>query len=110
MTAKKLAGGVTKEQIEEWKSKYKNIFRIECDRSDEPEDFATCYLKEPTRQTLQVAMRYSSSDPMKMNQTILTNCWLGGDEEIKTTDKLFMSASAQLAEIFEIREARVKKL
>lgn len=107
---KVLAGGVTQGEIDKWKTKYGSVHQIECPRSDEPEDVATCYLKEPTRQTLHAAMKFAQSDPMKMNNILLNNCWLGGDPEIKTNDKLFMAAAAKLSDVYEVREATVKKL
>lgn len=47
---------------------------------------------------------------MKYNEFLLNNCWLEGDEIIKTDDALFLGVSAQLAEIIEMKEATLKKL
>ena len=46
----------------------------------------------------------------KHGKFLLNNCWLEGDEIIKTDDALFLGVSAQLAEIIEIKEATLKKL
>ena len=50
------------------------------------------------------------NDPMKYNEVLLENCWLGGDEEIKKDDSLFLGVSSHLAEIIEIKTAEIKKL
>jgi hypothetical protein len=40
----------------------------------------------------------------------LKDCWLGGDEEIQTDDKLFLSISSKLPELIEVEEAALEKL
>ena len=47
---------------------------------------------------------------MKYNEIMLRNCWLAGDEEIKTDDALFLGVSAKLGELIDIKEAELKKL
>jgi hypothetical protein len=94
---------ITPQQIEEWKAKYGSVFSIEVDGK-------VCYLKKPTRKALSAAAIIGKSDPLKYNETLLLNCWLEGDEEIKTDDDLFLSVSGKLSEIIEIKEAELKKL
>lgn len=94
---------VTQEQIDAWKAKFENVFKITVDDK-------VCYLKSPDRKTLSYASAIGTKDPMKFNEILLKNCWLAGDEEIKTKDSYFMSVSAQLAEIIEIKEAKLEKL
>jgi hypothetical protein len=40
----------------------------------------------------------------------LNDCWLGGDEEIKTDDTLFLSVSPKLSELIVTREAELVEL
>lgn len=94
---------VTKEQIKQWKAKYKEIFVLRVDDK-------VAYLRTPDRATLSYASTLATKDPMKFNEAILTNCWLGGDEEIKTDDALFLSASSKLGELIQIKEATLEKL
>lgn len=96
-------GKVTKEQIEVWKKDHDAVFKIEVDGKE-------AYLRSPDRKTLSFASSIGAKDPMKFNEILLNNCWLGGDEEIKTNDSLFISASSKLAEIIEIKEATLEKL
>lgn len=94
---------VTKEQIKQWKAKYKEVFVLRVDDK-------VAYLRTPDRATLSYASTLATKDPMKFNEVILTNCWLGGDEEIKTDDALFLSASSKLGELIQIKEATLEKL
>jgi DNA-directed RNA polymerase subunit H (RpoH/RPB5) len=38
----------------------------------------------------------------------LQNCWLGGDERIKTDDDLFLAANAVLGDLIKIKTATLK--
>ena len=91
------------QKITEWKAKHGDVFQVEVDGR-------VAYLKRPDRKVLGAAAVTGKSDPMKYNEVILNNCWLEGDEEIRTNDPMFLGVSAQLAEIIEIKEATLKKL
>lgn len=93
----------TKTQIAEWKKTHGNVFKITVEDK-------CVYLKAPDRKTLSYASSVGAKDPLKFNEILLRNCWIDGDEEIQTNDSLFMSVSAQLAEIIEIKEAKLEKL
>jgi hypothetical protein len=93
----------TKEQISEWKAKHGKVFRIKV------EDKA-CYMKRPSRKALGYAMVAGKNNPLKFNEELLKDCWLGGDEEIKTDDELFFAASAQFGEIVNSKEAELEEL
>lgn len=94
---------VTPEQIAEWKAKHENVFCITIEDKK-------AYLKSPDRKTLSFASTLATSSPLKFNEVLLNGCWLGGDEEIKTNDTLFLSASSKLAELIEVKEALLEKL
>jgi hypothetical protein len=94
---------VTKEQIGEWKAKYGDVYRIKIDNKE-------CYLKKPSRKALGYASMAGKDNPLKFNEVLLNDCWLGGDEEIKTNDDLFLSASAKISELIEVKEAELEKL
>ena len=51
-----------------------------------------------------------TNTPVRANEVLLENCWLGGDESIKTDDAKFFGVAAKLDEIVQIREAEIKKL
>lgn len=95
--------GITQKQINEWKAKYGEVFKLKIEGKE-------CYLKTPDRKTLGYASSIASKDPLKFNEILLNNCWLEGDEEIKTKDSLFLAASSKIAEIIEVKEAELEKL
>ena len=94
---------ITEEQIEAWKKKHGSVYSVTVDSK-------TAYLKKPVRKALSAAAVLGKTDPMKYNEVLLNNCWLGGDEEIKTNDELFLGVSSKLADLIEIKEAELKKL
>jgi hypothetical protein len=94
---------VTQEQINAWKELYEDVWKITVDGK-------VAFLKSPDRKTLGFASSVGASDPMKFNEILLKNCWLAGDMEIQTNDKLFLSASSKLAELIEIKETEMVKL
>ena len=94
---------ITKEQIQEWKKQYKDIFVISVEDKK-------VYLRTPDRKTLSYASTLATKDPLKFNEVILDNCWLGGDEEIKTNDELFLAVSSKLPDLIQIKDATLEKL
>ena len=67
-------------------------------------------MRIPDRNTLSYASTLATKDPLKFNEVVLNNCWLGGDEEIKTDDALFLAASTKLPDLIQIKEATLEKL
>lgn len=99
----KLIGKALHEQIESWKKQYGKVFGIKV------EDHI-CYLRTPDRKTLSYATSVGAKDPIKFNEILLNNCWLGGSEDIKTNDSLFLAVCGKLAEIIEVKEAELVNL
>lgn len=96
---------VTDAQIKEWKEKYGSVYLLEVDDK-------SCYVKAPSRNDLSYASAVSSNgkDAMKFSEALLRNCWIEGDNEIQTNDRLFLAAASQLDKIIEVAEAKIKKL
>ncbi len=95
----------TPEQIKEWKEKHLDVYAIEI-----PEANKICYLRQPNRKELSYASQLGTKDPMKFNEYILSTCWLGGDEEIKTNDNLFLSILHHIESLMEYKKSELKKL
>jgi hypothetical protein len=91
------------EQVEQWKKQHGKVYLIEVDGR-------SCYLRQPNRKDLAAATASGKKDPLKFNDSILVNCWLAGDEEIRTNDELFLGASQVLDEVLEFKTATIKKL
>lgn len=97
-----LKGTATAEQIEKWKKAHGDIFKAAVGDS-------VCYLKKPDRKTMSYVATLGSN-PVRANEALLQNCWLGGDEDIKTDDEKFYGVSLKLAEIVEVKDAEITKL
>lgn len=94
----------TQAQIDAWKKQYKTVHKLTVEDK-------VGYLHNPDRRTLSLAMsRISRGDIMGGSEAVLENCWLGGDEEIKTDDELFMGAISVVGEIISAKQAALEKL
>lgn len=93
----------TPEQIEEWKKKHGEIFELVIEDK-------SCILRKPKIKDLSAATVVGQKDPFAYNRIIMNNCWLAGDEEIKTNDDYFLAAGSKLGEIIEVKESEIKKL
>jgi hypothetical protein len=90
-------------QIEEWKAKHGEIFKITVDGK-------IAYLRKPNRKDLSYLSVVAKNDYIKANEILLNSCWLGGDEEIKTNDEFFLSAIAQLGNMIKVKGSELEKL
>jgi hypothetical protein len=95
---------VDQKQIDTWKKKHGDIFKIEF------EDGKEVFLRKPDRKVLSLAMTKAQTNPLGFAEVILNNCFLGGDADVKTDDDYFLGASAQLEKVMEVKSAEIKKL
>ena len=93
----------TDKQIENWKQKHGEVFSYESDE-------LACYLKRPDRKTIAAAAAVGSTDPVKYAEIMIANCWLGGNEALKTEDRYFFGLQQQLTALVEIKTGTLKKL
>ena len=98
-----LVGQATVAEIDEWKKRHGDIYAIKVDGH-------VCYLRKPTRRDLSFASSAGKKDPLKFNETLLRDCWLGGSEAIRRHDDKFMGASGVLDKIIPDAEAELEKL
>ena len=98
-----LVGQATVAEIDEWKKRHGDIYAIKVDGH-------VCYLRKPTRRDLSFASSAGNKDPLKFNETLLRDCWLGGSEAIRRDDDKFMGASGVLDKIIPDAEAELEKL
>lgn len=103
MAEKTMIGQATAEQIKEWKETHGDVFAIRTEGH-------ICYLKKPSRKAISYASVAGKTDPLKFNETLLRECWLGGSEEIRKNDDLFMAASGVLDQLINVKEAELEKL
>ena len=98
-----LVGQATVAEIDEWKKRHGDIYAIKVDGH-------VCYLRKPTRRDLSFASSAGKKDPLKFNETLLRDCWLGGSEAIRRDDDKFRGASGVLDKIIPDAEAELEKL
>lgn len=103
MAKQELSGQASPEQVQEWKAKYGAVWALKVDGS-------VGYVRSPGRVELSHATAAGANNPVRFNETILRDCWLGGDMSLQTDDRKFLGVSGKLNEIIEVAEAEVEKL
>jgi len=92
--------------MEEKKIKKGAYTIVVCDKS--------CELKKIDRYTLEMALGFimqqnQAPQYIKAGEVILQNCWLSGDEEIRTDDEYLVPAAMQCFQLIEFKDASLKK-
>ena len=103
MSNVKLFGCATEAEIAVWKQKYGRVFELKSNNH-----FG--YIKKPGRMELSYAGKVGAENPLLFSEAILTSCWLGGDEKIKSDDDMFLGIAGQLAKVISVAEAEIKEL
>ncbi|WP_113638962.1 hypothetical protein [Nubsella zeaxanthinifaciens] len=92
------------EQIEELKNKYpQGLWELTVEDK-------VAYVRKPTREEMRSVIGMATTDPLGMSEQILNDCFVAGDEEIKTDDDYFYGAAQQLQNLIQIKSAELKKL
>jgi hypothetical protein len=101
--------GVTAEKVENWKSENKSgIARIE---SEFEGKLYACYVRRPTRDDMrELSAKGGTVDTVTYAEIILDQLWLGGDEEIRTVDPIFMGVVDVVQNVLDVQRATLKKL
>lgn len=97
--------GVAPGQIAAWKKQYgqDNVFEYVT------ADGLKGYFRRPSRKVISLALSGGVGDPMHINEVLATNCWLGGDEAIRTEDKYFLGLVDVLGELIDKVAGELKK-
>lgn len=99
----KLKGEATKVQIELWKKKFPRIFKIQSEDS-------VAYVRKPNINDLRYASKAGMDDPLKLTEVLLKQCWLDGDEAIRTDEDKFLGVSSQMQEILKVAQTTIKEV
>jgi hypothetical protein len=99
---------VSAEQIAGWKKKYKRIKQFTYTNSEGKE--LICYLRNPTMNDVGLATTNARKNPANFGKTIITTCWLAGDDEIKENDDALFSISEELDSLIKDGQTVVKNL
>lgn len=112
---------VTPEMLAQWRAEFGKVFRIEVAEEtmnldpyllvSEIDDVSRIegYIKQPDNKVLNFAMQ-KLPNMQEAGKVIIKNCWLGGDERIKTEDTFLNSAALQVIELIQIRQGRLKEV
>jgi hypothetical protein len=94
----------TAEQIAEWKAKYGDVFRLPV------EDGRVAYIFSPTYSlpVMKLVFSASMSSDEEMGLAILENCWLHGDESVKTDDSCLYGFIDELKNIMKFKDCKVE--
>ncbi len=115
---------ITDKSVAEWKEAIgSDIFLLKVDLSKDDEDTGVeaivnkegvfyAILKKAGRREIGLAMT-AGKDPIAMGESIIKNCWLDGDEEIKDLnyqDTVGVVAAMQAVELMSVGQGSLKKL
>lgn len=108
-----LHGKATAQQIKDWKKEtgqqYLDMIKVKLPNADN--EFAVCYLKEPPREIKAKAMTmYAQKQIMETGEFVIQNCWLGGDERIKTDERISEAAAVEANGLVEFYETFSEKI
>jgi hypothetical protein len=102
-------GRPDKAQIDKWKKEHGQLHKITVDEESGNPKMAIVRL--PKLRDLKVASSLAGKKtPVDAAQSMLENCALYMDPEIKRNDSLFASAISAMGEIAEVKEAKLEKL
>ncbi|MGL4908839.1 MAG: hypothetical protein ACRC3G_05860 [Bacteroidales bacterium] len=100
-------GGVSADQIEAWKKKYKKVSRVQV--NDEGDLYAA-YFRRPDMATMAAVSKIGKTDEIKAAEVLFENCWLGGAMAIKEEAMLKLAAIGQLNVLMSVVTASLKNL
>lgn len=94
---------ITPDRIEMLKKKHGDIFEYEADGM-------SCILKRSSRTVISAASTIGASDPLKFAEVVLENCWVEGNDTLRTDDRYFLGLQQQINQLVEIKVGKLKKL
>ena len=97
----------TETQIKMWKQQHGSIYEFEVELEEDKK--AICYLKKPSIIGLAAASAFLE-DKFKYLEILLNECWIDGDQAIKTDEEAKYTTMLYCDKLFQIKEATLKKL
>jgi hypothetical protein len=104
-------GEATPEQIAAWKEAHNTNELLAIKVKNKDGSTSICYLKKADRNVSSLAYTHIANKRMiEAGGVFIANCWLGGDERIKTVDSLYLAACQQAYDALDIAEAESEKI
>ncbi len=94
----------TPEQIAAYKAQYGNVFRYTS------KDGKCCLLKSPDLQVIDACRVISGGSSIKFDIALVDNCWIAGDEELKTKDAYRIGLFEWLGSIIKRVDGELEEL
>jgi len=101
-------GDLEQKEIDRLKAKHGNVYQIIAKDEDGNEHYA--YVTKPDLPIIQAAAATIDKDPVKASIMIYKSVKLTASDTIEEDDELKLSVVRKVGEIFQIREADIKKL
>jgi hypothetical protein len=104
---------ITPEQIVEEVTPAGTAYVVSVKKNDK---IYKAYLKEADKKTISQAfskmrnVNSESFDIIEVGEMVLRKCFIGGDVEILSDDKLLISASIQCYNLIEVYDSEIKKI
>lgn len=106
-TSLTIDGGVTEQQIQQWKAQHGKVIRIDV---VEGEECHIGYFKRPSLETMRATASIGKTDEFKSSEVMFDNCWLGGSEYLRKDAVLFLETVKQLSTLFQSCMSSIKNL
>lgn len=100
-------GGVKEETIQQWKTRYGKVIRIDVVDGDE---LHIGYFHRPKLETMSAVSKIGKTDEVKSAEVMFDNCWLGGSGAMRQDSILFLEATKQLGTMFNRCMSSLKNL
>lgn len=94
----------TEDKIKALKAKHGKLFLYET------KDGKSCLLASPTLKIIDACRTIAGGSSIRFNNAIVENCWVDGDEEIRTSDRYLLGLFDELDMIFDIVQGSLREL
>lgn len=94
---------VSQEQIKAWKEQFQDVFKVKVEDKE-------AYFRPPTRKAYSYASQVGTKDPMKFNEMILKDCFLGGDDDLINNERYLLTMGQHVVVFLNIMESSLEKL
>lgn len=100
-------GGVSPDQILQWKQKFGKVVRIDI---VDGEDTHVGYFHRPSFETVKTVTKVAKVDEVEAGRVLYDECWLGGSDELRRDAVLFMAVQQQLGKLMSGCMGSIKNL
>jgi len=99
----------TDAQVKQWKQRWGEVHQFDVTIDDDG-NTVTGYFRKPNLEVIGASISKGENDPIGSGNVLFENCWLGGDDRIKSDDEARLSCALRLNRLFKLRAVEVKKL